>query len=70
MELFNFTQAVILAQMTNTANLSLPALIPAPGGAGLALGDGSTRVADIDEARALFRSGEVLVAIGTRPAAR
>ena len=45
--------------------LSIPALIPAPGGAALALADGSTRAADIDEARALVRSGEVLVAQGT-----
>jgi len=42
--------------------LAIPALIPAPGGAVLALGDGSAHRADVDEARALFRSGEVLVA--------
>ncbi|MBI3675099.1 MAG: ATP-dependent DNA helicase [Proteobacteria bacterium] len=41
---------------------NLPALVPAPGGAILALGDGSSRRADLEQARALFRSGDVLVA--------
>ena len=40
----------------------LPALAPAPGGACLALPDGSSRVAGLEEARALFRAGQVLVA--------
>ena len=38
------------------------ALAPAPGGAALALPDGTVRHADFEEARALFRSGAVLVA--------
>ncbi len=38
------------------------ALAPAPGGAALALPDGTVRHAAFDEARALFRSGAVLVA--------
>src|ERR1051326_3269414 len=41
---------------------SIPALIPAPGGAVLALGDGAIRRASLEEARTLFRSGQVLVA--------
>ncbi|MGA9795110.1 MAG: ATP-dependent DNA helicase [Rhizomicrobium sp.] len=42
--------------------LNLPSLIPAAGGAVIALPDGTVRRAGLDEARALFRSGEVLVA--------
>jgi ATP-dependent DNA helicase DinG len=42
--------------------LDIPALIPAPGGAVLAAGDGSVRRVSIEEARGLFRSGDVLVA--------
>jgi ATP-dependent DNA helicase DinG len=41
---------------------TIPSLIPAPGGAVLALGDGSSRVVDIDVAREAFRAGDVLVA--------
>src|ERR1043166_9649946 len=41
---------------------SILALIPAPGGAVLALGDGAIRRASLEEARTLFRSGQVLVA--------
>jgi ATP-dependent DNA helicase DinG len=41
---------------------SIPALIPAPGGALLSLADGTSRATGFEEARALFRSGEVLVA--------
>src|SRR5438067_5594257 len=37
-------------------------MIPAPGGAMLAFADGTSRIAKHDEARALFRSGEVLIA--------
>ncbi len=40
----------------------LAALVPAPGGAALALPDGDCRMASIEEARALFRTGNVLVA--------
>jgi ATP-dependent DNA helicase DinG len=40
---------------------AIPSLIPAPGGAVTALADGAVRPADLDEARTLFRSGEVLV---------
>ncbi|HUO91488.1 MAG TPA: ATP-dependent DNA helicase [Rhizomicrobium sp.] len=40
----------------------LAALVPAPGGACLALPDGACRVANLDEARSLFRAGQVLVA--------
>src|SRR5580693_9629501 len=40
---------------------AIPSLIPAPGGAVMALADGTVRSADLDEARTLFRSGEVLV---------
>jgi ATP-dependent DNA helicase DinG len=39
-----------------------PALVPAAGGAALALPDGTTRSVGLDEARALFREGRVLVA--------
>ena len=42
--------------------VNLPSLIPASGGAVLALPDGATRRAGVEEARALFRSGDVLVA--------
>jgi ATP-dependent DNA helicase DinG len=42
--------------------INLPSLMPASGGAVLALPDGEIRRAGLDEARALFRSGEVLVA--------
>jgi ATP-dependent DNA helicase DinG len=40
---------------------AIPSLIPAPGGAALAL-DGEARRIGIEEARSLFRSGEVMVA--------
>ncbi|MGH6876974.1 MAG: ATP-dependent DNA helicase [Rhizomicrobium sp.] len=40
----------------------IAALVPAPGGALLALPAGACRVAAWDEARALFRSGDVLIA--------
>jgi ATP-dependent DNA helicase DinG len=39
-----------------------PALIPAPKGAVLCGADGACRTADLDDARALFRSGDVIVA--------
>jgi ATP-dependent DNA helicase DinG len=38
------------------------ALVPAPGGAVLCIGDGACRRASVEEARGLFRSGDVLVA--------
>ena len=41
---------------------SLPALVPAPGGAIVCARDGACRKAGLEEARKLFRSGEVLVA--------
>jgi ATP-dependent DNA helicase DinG len=41
---------------------SLSALVPAPGGAAIALPDGSARKAELAEARALFQAGNVLVA--------
>ena len=41
---------------------SVPALVPAPGGAWLAQADGAVRRLAMDEARALFRDGPVLVA--------
>ena len=41
---------------------TLPALIPAPGGAVVCAGDGLCRDVELDEARTLFRSGDVLVA--------
>jgi ATP-dependent DNA helicase DinG len=41
---------------------TIPALVPAPGGALLRFVDGSSRMAAWEEARALFRSGEVLIA--------
>ena len=41
---------------------ALPALVPAPGGAVICAGDGGCRVAELEEARKLFRSGDVLVA--------
>jgi ATP-dependent DNA helicase DinG len=41
---------------------SVPALVPAPGGAILALADNTCRNVDAAEARALFRSGAVMVA--------
>jgi len=40
----------------------IAALAPSPGGAALALPDGTARMAGIEEARALFRGGNVLVA--------
>jgi ATP-dependent DNA helicase DinG len=40
----------------------IPALVPAPGGALLGFADGTSRAAPRDEARSLFRSGEVLIA--------
>ncbi|MGH6888991.1 MAG: ATP-dependent DNA helicase [Rhizomicrobium sp.] len=58
-------------------NLSaVPSLVPAPGGALLAFAEGASRIAGREEARALFRSGDVLVAntafvagrLGTAPA--
>ncbi len=42
--------------------LDLPALVPAPGGAVVCATDGSCERARIDEARVLFRSGNVIVA--------
>src|SRR5215467_7699032 len=42
--------------------LDLPALVPAPGGAVVCAADGSCARARIDEARHLFRSGNVIVA--------
>ncbi|MBV9991774.1 MAG: ATP-dependent DNA helicase [Alphaproteobacteria bacterium] len=42
--------------------LALAALVPAPGGAAVCAADGTCRRIGLDEARALFRSGEVLVA--------
>ena len=41
---------------------TIPALVPAPGGAVVCGGDNSCRSAGFDEARALFRSGAVMVA--------
>jgi ATP-dependent DNA helicase DinG len=41
---------------------TIPALVPAPGGAVVCGGDGVCRCAGFDEARALFRSGAVMVA--------
>jgi len=41
---------------------NIPALVPAPGGALLGFADGTSRAARLDEARALFRSGDVLIA--------
>ncbi|HEX4080420.1 MAG TPA: ATP-dependent DNA helicase [Rhizomicrobium sp.] len=41
---------------------SVPALMPAPAGALLGFADGTSRVAAREEARALFRSGEVMIA--------
>src|ERR1051325_298639 len=46
--------------MTNIGDV--PALVPAAGGAMLVLGDGAVRHAGTEQARALFRSGDVLVA--------
>ena len=46
----------------NPAIRSIPALVPAAGGAVLALGDGALRRAELDEARRLFRAGDVMVA--------
>src|SRR5512143_639370 len=40
----------------------LPALVPAPGGAIICFADGTCRRAALDEARRLFRSGDVLIA--------
>lgn len=53
----------------------VPALVPAPGGAHIALADGSCHETGWDETRALFRSGAVLIAntafvagrLGTHP---
>jgi ATP-dependent DNA helicase DinG len=42
--------------------LDLPALVPAPGGAAVCAPDGSCERVRIDQARQLFRSGNVLVA--------
>jgi ATP-dependent DNA helicase DinG len=41
---------------------SIPALVPAPGGGLLGFADGTSRAASWEEARALFRSGEVMIA--------
>ena len=41
---------------------TIPALVPSPGGAMLGLADGASRFAGWEEARALFRSGDVLIA--------
>ncbi|MGZ6009465.1 MAG: ATP-dependent DNA helicase [Rhizomicrobium sp.] len=41
---------------------NLPALVPAPGGAVICASDGGCRRAGLEEARKLFRSGDVLVA--------
>jgi ATP-dependent DNA helicase DinG len=41
---------------------AIPALVPAPGGALLSFADGASRVCKADEARTLFRSGDVLIA--------
>ena len=46
--------------MNNLA--AIPAFVPSPGGALLASADGTTRAVGRDEARALFRSGDVLIA--------
>ncbi len=48
----------------------IPALVPAPGGAILEAADGCCRMAPIEEARALFREGQVLVAHGVFVAGR
>ena len=42
--------------------LDVPALVPAPGGAEICAAEGASRRLGLAEARALFRSGEVLVA--------
>ncbi len=55
--------------------VDVPALVPAPGGAHIALAGGSCRETGWDEARTLFRSGAVLIAntafvggrLGTHP---
>src|SRR5215471_11161387 len=41
---------------------TLPALVPAPGGAIVASADGACRLIGSEEARKLFRSGDVLIA--------
>src|SRR6478736_668325 len=41
---------------------TLPALVPAPGGAIICAADGACRRIGIEEARKLFRSGDVLIA--------
>src|SRR6476659_3865371 len=46
--------------MTNVEGV--PALVPAAGGAALALPSGEARRVEAEEARTLFRSGDVLVA--------
>ncbi|HEY3638017.1 MAG TPA: ATP-dependent DNA helicase [Rhizomicrobium sp.] len=51
-------------------NFAMPALVPAPGGALLGFADGTSRKAGWEEARALFRSGDVLVANTAFVAAR
>jgi ATP-dependent DNA helicase DinG len=43
-------------------SLAIPALVPAPGGAAVCAADGRCEHARIDEARVLFRSGDVIVA--------
>jgi len=52
-----------MQQASRLGDLStIPALLPAPGGAVLGFADGSSRVAGLEEARALFRAGDVLIA--------
>jgi hypothetical protein len=41
---------------------TLPALVPAPGGAIICAADGACRRIGIEEAHKLFRSGDVLIA--------
>ena len=55
--------ATMLIESTSShAWRDLPALAPAPGGAVVCAADGTCRRAGLDEARKLFRSGNVLVA--------
>jgi len=49
---------------------NIPALVPAPDGALVVLADGTSRVARLEEARTLFRSGDVLIANTTFVAGR
>src|SRR5581483_11426888 len=43
-------------------SLAIPALVPAPGGAVIALSQGGARRVGLEDARTLFRSGDVIVA--------